>query len=157
MTLSCGGKGGLLEVAWLVWNDLEYSARPDRLPPTLPEVSVESRGGPVARAPLCLLVREQAMPLGGCLSGLCRLGRPRVPQWGVPQTPQLSLQADLSHPLSSCILLKEGGEPKGSPRILCTRQRPRDLEVGPLEATAPSALVITLQGWGDAWELSRGP
>lgn len=73
-------KGSLPEVAVLAWNDLEYSAHPDRLPPMLPELSVESGSCPVARVPLCLLVTEQAVPLRGCMSGLCRLERTRVPQ-----------------------------------------------------------------------------
>ena len=62
------------------------------------------------------------------------------------QTLRLSLQADLSLPLSCLILFKEGGEPEGSPRILCTSQRPSDMGVSALGATAPSALVIMLGG-----------
>ena len=81
MTLSCGRKGSLLEVALLVWNDLEYSARLDCLLPVFLEVSVEPRSCLVARVFLRLLGRGQAMLLRGCVSGLCRLGRTRVPQW----------------------------------------------------------------------------
>lgn len=39
-----------------------------------PEVSVESGGGVAACASSCLLMREQAGPLRGEMTGLCRLG-----------------------------------------------------------------------------------